>query len=49
MNKTQIIEKHKKERLQASQDYKNGKIDLFTFGLIVNSITYAEEIQGISY
>ena len=49
MKTKQIIEKHKKERSQASQDFKNGKIDLFTYSQIVNSITYAEEIQGIKY
>ncbi len=49
MNKAQIIENNKKERLQASQDFKNGIIDLVTYGHILNNITYAEEIQGIKY
>lgn len=49
MEESQLIENNKKERLAASQDYKNGKIDLFTYGQILNNITYAEEAQGIEY
>jgi hypothetical protein len=49
MNKAQIIKNNKKERSQAYQDYKNGKIDLIAYAHIVNNITYSEEAQGIEY
>ena len=49
MEESQLIENNKKERSEAYQDYKNGKIDLIAYAHIVNNITYSEEAQGIEY
>ena len=44
-----IINHNIQRKKQASQDYKDGKIDCITLGQIINSIYYSEVDQGISY
>lgn len=45
----QTIQDNIARKKTAHQNYKEGKIDLFTYGLIVNSIYESEEKANIVY
>ena len=48
-DKQKIIQENITKKQAASQDYKEGKIDLSTYGLIVNSIYHSEVKANIVY